>query len=133
MELNDDQAIRFINTVTDKLSHLQPSQKTKEMFENIDKKQEDMKNVISEVKTDVKVIISMIDSMKQLETERWKNHEKIQFERDIAISKEMGEKAGKEEVAYVRSDVSTLKKTIWGIGGAVVMAVIYAVLKNVLK
>ena len=117
MELNDDQVILFANTVSKQIQHFNPSQKTLQMFEEMNKKNESMQKSVDSVEHKMDLHVQDFGHFKDTMATWMETHSKQEQERNDLIQKQLDSKADK-----------WVQKTLSSIGWFVILAVIGALL-----
>jgi len=123
MELTDDNIIRLANTIADKIGHIQPSQKTKEMFEEMNKKTDTLQKGIDSMEHKMDLHVQDFRHFKESMTDCMSNHQKTQDDTLSELKKNMESKAGK----WVEG---TIKWAALLIIGGVLIALLETVLKH---
>lgn len=117
MELTDDKIILLARSVADQVGHLNPSQKTLQMFEEMNKKNESMQKSVDSVEHKVDLHVQDFGHFKDTMATWMDTHSKQQEEHNILIQRQLDSKADK-----------WVQKTISSIGWFVILAVIGALL-----
>ena len=117
MELTDDKIILLARSVADQVGHLNPSQKTLQMFEEMNKKNESMQKSVDSVEHKVDLHVQDFGHFKDTMATWMETHSKQQQEHNVLIQKQLDSKADK-----------WVQKTISSIGWFVILAVIGALL-----
>ena len=117
MELTDDKIILLARSVADQVGHLNPSQKTLQMFEEMNKKNESMQKSVDSVEHKVDLHVQDFGHFKDTMATWMETHSKQEQERNDLIQKQLDSKADK-----------WVQKTLSSIGWFVILAVIGALL-----
>lgn len=88
IEFSDEQVILFANTVSDRVQHIKPSQETKKMFDELDKK-------FDKLGHSVDLHINDFKHFSEEMTRRFDEHQKIQEKTLEELQKSIETKAGK--------------------------------------
>lgn len=117
MELTDDKIILLARSVADQVGHLNPSQKTLQMFEEMNKKNESMQKSVDSVEHKMDLHVQDFGHFKDTMATWMETHSKQQQEHNVLIQKQLDSKADK-----------WVQKTLSGLGWFVILAVIGALL-----
>lgn len=117
MELTDDKIILLARSVADQVGHLNPSQKTLQMFEEMNKKNESMQKSVDSVEHKMDLHVQDFGHFKDTMATWMETHSKQEQERNDLIQKQLDSKADK-----------WVQKTLSSIGWFVILAVIGALL-----
>ena len=117
MELNDETILLLSKSIANQISHINPSQKTKEMFDEMNKKNECMQKSVDSVEHKMDLHVQDFGHFKDTMATWMDTHSKQQQEHNVLIQKQLDSKADK-----------WVQKTISSLGWFVILAVIGALL-----
>lgn len=117
MELTDEKLILLAQSIADRVGHLNPSQKTLQMFEEMNKKNESMQKSVDSVEHKMDLHVQDFRHFQDKMATWMETHSKQQQEHNVLIQKQLDSKADK-----------WVQKTLSGLGWFVILAVIGALL-----
>jgi len=117
MELTDEKLILLAQSIADRVGHLNPSQKTLQMFEEMNKKNESMQKSVDSVEHKMDLHVQDFGHFKDTMATWMDTHSKQQQEHNVLIQKQLDSKADK-----------WVQKTLSSLGWFVILAVIGALL-----
>ena len=117
MELTDEKLILLARSIADRVGHLNPSQKTLQMFEEMNKKNDSMQKSVYSVEHKMDLHVQDFGHFKDTMATWMDTHSKQQEEHNVLIQKQLDSKADK-----------WVQKILSSIGWFVILAVIGALL-----
>ncbi len=121
--MSDDNVMKLINSITDKVSHLKSSPETIKMFEEMNKKTDTLQKGIDSMEHKMDLHVQDFRHFKESMTDCMSNHQKTQDDTLSELKKNMESKAGK----WVEG---TIKWAALLIIGGVLIALLETVLKH---
>ena len=126
IEFSDEQVILFANTVSDRVQHIKPSQETKKMLEELDKKTNNLEKSLSSIDHKLDLHISDFKHREESFKEFMDRHEKIQTETFREIKAQLQTLGESKAGIWVERAIRRVLNTI-------VVAVVLSILALVVK
>ena len=127
----DDQLIEFItkvsDSITNRIQHTSPSQKTKEMLEELDKKTNNLEKSLSNIDHKLDLHVSDFKHREESFKEFMDRHEKIQTETFQEIKEQLKNLGDSKAGIWVER---AIRWVLYTIVGAVVLSIMALVVKQ---
>lgn len=127
----DDQLLEFItkvsDSITNRIQHTSPSQKTKEMLEELDKKTNNLEKSLSSIDHKLDLHVSDFKHREESFKEFMDRHEKIQTETFREIKAQLQTLGESKAGIWVER---AIRRVLYTIVGAVVLSILALVVKQ---
>ena len=127
IEFSDEQVILFANTVSDRVQHIKPSQETKKMLEELDKKTNNLEKSLSSIDHKLDLHVSDFKHREESFKEFMDRHEKIQTETFREIKAQLQTLGESKAGIWVER---AIRWVLYTIVGAVVLSILALVVKQ---
>jgi seryl-tRNA synthetase len=139
MEISDDKIIKLAKSIADQVCHIQPTQKTINMFEELDKKTNTLQKSIDSIENKLELQVQESRHLNEKILLMLDNHQKANDEtvRILKDGIENEKERREEEIKIIRNNIEKkasmwVETTLKGLGWLVISTIIIAILKLLL-
>jgi hypothetical protein len=141
MEISDDKLIKLAKSIADQVCHIQPTQKTIEMFEELDKKTNHLQKSLDSIGNKLDLQVQRTEHLNEKMLLMLDNHQKSNDEMMKLLQKGIQDEEKKREEDYknLKYELSRkadswvevhLKKATWIIVSLIITAIVFSVVKK---